>query len=82
MVIVNLWLISTKGLPCTIGHIEANPVLKGDHTKGVALGEFPLTYEAVDDKVASGNVLFTYHANPNLLTEHNKLMSIILRFFK
>ena len=56
MVIVNLWLISTKGLPCTIGHIEANPVLKGDHTKGVALGEFPLTYEAFDDKVASGKI--------------------------
>ena len=31
-------------------------MLKGDHTQGVALGEFPLTYEAFDDKVASGPV--------------------------
>ena len=44
----------TQGLPCTIGHIEANPLLKGDNTRGVLLGEFPLKYEAFDNSVASG----------------------------
>ena len=43
-----------QGLLCTIGHIEANPLLKGDHTRGILLGEFPLKYEAFNNSVASG----------------------------
>ena len=49
-----IFYFSPKGLPCTIGHIEANPLLKGTHTMGVLLGEFPLKYEAFDNTVASG----------------------------
>ena len=49
-----MFFFSLKGLPCTIGHIEANPLLKGTHTMGVLLGEFPLKYEAFDNTVASG----------------------------
>ena len=43
-------------MPCTIGHIEANPLLKGDHTMGVTLGEFPLTYDTFDNNIASGKL--------------------------
>ena len=57
---------SLKGLPCTIGHIEANPLLKGTHTMGVLLGEFPLKYEAFDNTVASGK-------NDNVLKRRCKL---------
>ena len=39
---------------CTYGHIEANPLLKENHTRGAVLRQFPLTYEAFDNKVASG----------------------------
>ena len=45
------------GLPCTIGAIDANPALKSDNTRGVLLGEFPVEYEAFDDKVASGKIV-------------------------
>ena len=31
-------------------------MLKGDHTMGVTLGEFPLTYDACENTVASGKL--------------------------
>ena len=49
-----IFLILSRDSTRRIGHIEANPLLKGDHTKGVLLGEFPLKYKAFDNSVASG----------------------------
>ena len=65
---------SLKGLPCTIGHIEANPLLKGTHTMGVLLGEFPLKYEAFDITVASGK-------NDNVLIRRCKFTRMIFTIF-
>ena len=45
-----------QGLPCTIGYIEAKPILKTDNVRGILLGEFPVQYDAFDDQVASGNI--------------------------
>ena len=45
-----------QGLPCTIGYIEAKPILKTDNVRGILLGEFPVQYEAFDDQVASGKI--------------------------
>ena len=45
----------SQGLPCTIGYIEAKPILKTDNVRGILLGEFPVQYDAFDDHVASGN---------------------------
>ena len=56
---INITILS-QGLPCPIGHIEANPLLKGDNTRGVLLGEFPLKYEAFDNSVASGRKILNY----------------------
>ena len=53
----NLRFLSTsQGLPCTIGYIEAKPILKTDNVRGILLGEFPVQYEAFDDQVASGKI--------------------------
>ena len=46
----------SQGLPCTIGYIEAKPILKTDNVRGILLGEFPVQYEAFDDQVASGKI--------------------------
>ena len=45
----------TQTLPCNLDHIEATPVLKEDHTRGVLVNRFDIMYEAFDNKVASGN---------------------------
>ena len=53
----NLRFLSTsQGLPCTIGYIEAKPILKTDNVRGILLGEFQVQYEAFDDQVASGKI--------------------------
>ena len=44
-----------QALPCNLDHIEATPVLKEDHTRGVLVNRFDILYEAFDNKVASGN---------------------------
>ena len=46
----------SQGLPCTIGYIEAKPILKTDNVRGILLGEFPVQYDAFDDQVASGKI--------------------------
>ena len=50
----NRVLLMSQALPCTKGHIEANPGLKEDHTQGVLAGEFIVRYQEFDNEVASG----------------------------
>ena len=45
---------SVQALPCSLAHIEANPDLKADHTKGVLVSQFNIMYEEFDNMVASG----------------------------
>ena len=46
---------SVQALPCSLAHIEANPDLKADHTKGVLVSQFDIMYEEFDNMVAAGN---------------------------
>ena len=51
-------------MPCNLDHIEATPVLKEDHTRGVLVNRFNILYEAFDDKIASGPVPIFFSAKP------------------
>ena len=53
---IYVFIQMSQGLPCTIGYIEAKPILKTDNVRGILLGEFPVQYEAFDDQVASGKI--------------------------
>ena len=53
-----------QALPCNLDHIEATPILKEDHTRGVLVNRFDIMYEAFDNKVASGPVPIFFSAKP------------------
>ena len=43
--------------PRLVGHIDANPELQANHSRGVIVGQFGILYEAFDDTVTSGKQL-------------------------
>ena len=49
-------IIFPQALPCSLAHIEANPDLKADHTRGVLVSRFDIMYEAFDNMLASGKL--------------------------
>ena len=60
------WLLGTFGedsevflvaqvLPCSLATIDANAALRSDHTRGMMVGKYPVSYDSFDNKLASGD---------------------------